>query len=58
MTLKLLYTEQAPFSFEESLHPLAPKVSHQKLMKTQGKILEAAETLVLQPFREQRRTIT
>ena len=48
--MKLVYTEQALFSFEESLNFIAHKVSFEKLMETRDEILDAADSLILQPF--------
>jgi plasmid stabilization system protein ParE len=51
--MKLVYTEQALFSLEEALNFIAPKVSHEKLNDIRDKILDAADTLLLQPFQGQ-----
>lgn len=51
--MKLVYTEQALFSFEESLNFIAHKVSFEKLMETRDEILDAADSLILQPFQGQ-----
>ncbi len=52
--MKLVYTEQALFSLEELLNLIAPKVSYEKLMETQDEILDAADSLILQPFQGQK----
>ncbi len=47
--MKLIYTEQALFSLEEALNFIAPKVSNKKLDEIKNNILDAADTLILQP---------
>ena len=51
--MKLVYTEQALFSLEEALNFIAPKVSPEKLNDIRDEILDAADTLLLQPFQGQ-----
>ncbi len=51
--MKLVYTEQALFSLEEALNFFAPKVSHGQLVDVRDEILDAADTLLLQPFQGQ-----
>ncbi|MFO7657414.1 MAG: type II toxin-antitoxin system RelE/ParE family toxin [Bacteroidales bacterium] len=48
--MKLIYTEQALFSLEEALNFIAPKISHEKLIEIRDEILDAADTLLLQPL--------
>ncbi|MFW5890223.1 MAG: hypothetical protein ACOCTO_02390 [Marinilabiliaceae bacterium] len=48
--MKLVYTEQALFSLEEALNFIAPKVPPEKLNDIRDEILDAADTLLLQPF--------
>ena len=47
--MKLLYTEQAIVSLEEALDFIAPKISQGKLFEIRKQILDAADTLLLQP---------
>ncbi len=51
--MKLVYTEQALFSLEEALNFIAPKVSPEKLEDIRDEILDAADTLILQPLQGQ-----
>jgi plasmid stabilization system protein ParE len=51
--MKLIYTEQALFSLEEALNFIAPKVSPEKLKHIRDQILDAADTLLLQPLQGQ-----
>ena len=51
--MKLFYTKQALLSLEQSLNFIAPKVSNNKLVEIQNKILDAADTLILQPEKGQ-----
>ena len=51
--MKLVYTEQALFSLEEAMNFIAPKVSNEKLDDIRNEILDAADTLLLQPFQGQ-----
>ena len=48
--MKLVYTEQALISLEEALNFIAPKVTHEKLIEIRNEILDAADTLLLQPL--------
>lgn len=52
--MKLVYTEQALISLEEALEFIASDVSYEKLTEMRDKILDAADTLLLQPFAGQR----
>jgi toxin ParE1/3/4 len=52
--MKLIYTEQALLSLEEALNFIAPKVTHEKLIEIRDKILDAADSLVLQPLQGSR----
>ena len=52
--MKLVYTEQALISLEEALSFLAPKVTHEKLIEIRNEILDAADTLLLQPLQGQK----
>ena len=52
--MKLLYTEQALVSLKESLELIAPKVSHEKLIEIRDRILDQADTLLLQPLKGQK----
>ncbi len=52
--MKLVYTEQALVSFEEALEFIALDVSYEKLIEIRDKILDTADTLLLQPFSGQR----
>ena len=52
--MKLVYTEQALISLEEALEFIASDVTYEKLMEIRDKILDAADTLLLQPFLGQR----
>ncbi len=52
--MKLIYTEQALVSLEEALNFIAPKVTHEKLIEIRDEILDAADTLLLQPLQGQR----
>jgi plasmid stabilization system protein ParE len=51
--MKLVYTEQALQSLEETLEFIAPKVSHDKLIEIRDQILDIAETLLSQPLKGQ-----
>jgi len=51
--MKLVYTEQAFYSLEEALNFIASKVSPEKLIDIRDEILDAADTLLLQPFQGQ-----
>jgi toxin ParE1/3/4 len=48
--MKLIYTEQALFSLEEVLDFVAPNVTYEKLIEIRDEILDAADTLLLQPL--------
>jgi plasmid stabilization system protein ParE len=48
--MKLIYTKQALLSLEETLNFIAPKVTPEKLIEIRDNILDAADTLVLQPL--------
>ncbi len=48
--MKLLFTEQALISFEESLSFISNDVSHEKLLEIRDKIIEAANKLLTNPF--------
>jgi toxin ParE1/3/4 len=52
--MKLLYTEQAIQSLEESLDFIAEQVSLEKLIEIRKQILDAADTLISQPFKGQK----
>jgi toxin ParE1/3/4 len=48
--MKLVYSEQSLISLEEALNFITLKVSHEKLMEIRDEILDAADTLLLQPL--------
>jgi toxin ParE1/3/4 len=48
--MKLVYSEQSLISLEEALNFIALKVSHEKLIEIRDEILDAADTLLLQPL--------
>lgn len=52
--MKLVYTEQALISLEETLEFLALKVPYEKLIEIRDEILDTADTLLLQPLSGQR----
>ena len=52
--MKLVYTEQAITSLEEALGLIAPKVTYEKLNEIKDKILDKADTLLLQPLKGQK----
>lgn len=52
--MKLVYTEQALFSLEETLQFISTKVSHEKLIEIRNRILDKADTLLAQPFNGQK----
>jgi len=52
--MKLVYTEQAIVSLEETLDFIAPNVSHEKLMEIRDQILNKADTLLLHPLKGQK----
>jgi len=51
--MKLVYTEQSLISLEEALEFISPGVSYEKLIETRDKILDIADTLLLQPLKGQ-----
>ncbi|PTN02225.1 plasmid stabilization system protein ParE [Mangrovibacterium marinum] len=51
--MKLVYTEQALLSLEETLTFLSAKVSPRKLLEIRNKILDAADSLLIQPLQGQ-----
>ncbi len=52
--MKLVYTEQAIISLEEALEFIVSKVSYEKLVEIRNRILDAADTLLLQPQQGQK----
>lgn len=52
--MKLVYTKQALFNLEETLEFISTEVSHEKLMEIRNRILDKADTLLLQPFKGQK----
>lgn len=52
--MKLIYTEQALISLEEVLEFFSKEVSDKKLIETRDKILDAADTLLKQPYSGQK----
>ena len=52
--MKLVYTEQALDSLEEALGLIAQEVSYEKLIEIRNKVLDTADTLVLQPLKGQK----
>ena len=52
--MRLVYTEQALVSLEETLEFIATKVSHEKLIEIRDRILDKADTLLLQPLKGQK----
>jgi plasmid stabilization system protein ParE len=48
--MKLVYTEQALDSLEETLEFIAPNVSFEKLIQIRDRILDKADTLLKQPL--------
>ena len=51
--MRLVYTEQALNSLEESLNFIAPNVPYEKLIEIRDRILDQADTLLLQPLKGQ-----
>jgi plasmid stabilization system protein ParE len=51
--MRLVYTEQALNSLEESLNFIAPHVPYEKLIEIRDRILDQADTLLLQPLKGQ-----
>ncbi len=47
--MKLIYTEQAFIGLEEALNFIALKVTQEKLLEIRNRILDKADTLLLQP---------
>ena len=52
--MKLVYTEQALVSLEETLEFIATRVTHKKLIEIRDRILDKADTLLLQPLQGQK----
>ena len=52
--MKLVYTEQALDSLQEILDFIGPHVSHEKMLATRDQIWDAADTLLLNPFKGQK----
>jgi toxin ParE1/3/4 len=52
--MKLVYTEQALNGLQEALEFITPKVSFKKLMEIRDKILDKADTLLLNPLKGQK----
>ena len=52
--MKLIYTEQALLSLEEALSFITYKVTSEKLIEIRDKILDTADTLLLQPLQGQK----
>ena len=52
--MRLVYTEQALVSLEEALEFIGTKVSHEKLIEIRDRILDHADTLLLQPLKGQK----
>ncbi len=52
--MKLVYSEQALSSLEETLAFIAPKVSPEKVIEFRDRILNKADTLLLHPFSGQK----
>jgi len=55
--MKLVYTEQALVSLEETLVFVSAKVSREKLIEIRDQILDATDTLLLQPFKGQKESL-
>ena len=51
--MKIVYTEQSLISLEEALEFTASKVPYEKLIEIRNRILDTAETLLLQPLKGQ-----
>ena len=51
--MKLVYTEQAHHSLEETLEFIAPMISHEKLSEIRSRIFDKADTLLLHPLQGQ-----
>jgi plasmid stabilization system protein ParE len=52
--MKIVYTEQAIQSLQESLDFIADNVSPEKLIEIRNQLLDAADTLILQPLKGQK----
>lgn len=52
--MKLVFTEQALISLEEALSFIAPEVPYEKLLEIRNRILDTADTLLLQPLKGQK----
>jgi len=52
--MKIVYTEQSLIGLEESLKFIAPKIPYEKLIEIRDKILDAVDTLLLQPKKGQK----
>jgi toxin ParE1/3/4 len=52
--MRIVYTEQALASLEEALEFIGAKFSHEKLMKIRDRILDHADTLLVQPLKGQK----
>ncbi len=52
--MKLVYTEQAIGSLNETLEFIAPMVSYEKLIEIRNRILDRGDTLILQPLSGQK----
>ncbi len=52
--MKLIYTGQSLLALEEALDFIAPEVSREKLIEIRDSILDAADTLTLQPLQGQK----
>jgi len=55
--MELIFTEQALESLEEALEFIAPKVTQEKLLEIRDRILDKADTLLLQPNQGQKNLI-
>lgn len=52
--MKLVYTEQALASLEETLEFISQEVTYEKLMEVRNEILDKADTLLKQPLTGQK----
>jgi len=52
--MRLVYTEQALASLEETLEFIATNVSHEKLLEIRDRILDRTDSLLLQPLSGQK----
>ena len=48
--MKLVFTEQALTSFEETLEFIATKLPHKKVLEIRNRILDRTDTLLLHPL--------